>query len=258
MDSNIGLTGTTRQVPCIAMKDVTFAFGARAPVLAVSDLTVAAGEKVFVHGPSGSGKSTLLGLIAGVLVPENGTVEVLGHPLADLSAPHRDRLRAEHFGVIFQQFNLVPYLDLVENVLLPCRFSAARAARVGESAKAREAKAREMLVRLGLAQEVANGQVASELSTGQQQRVAAARALIGTPSLIIADEPTSALDTDARAVFIETLLTEAKDASVVFVSHDLSLAGHFGCKISMPEINLAAQNGSISESAAPVRQVGSV
>ncbi|MEL6324630.1 MAG: ATP-binding cassette domain-containing protein, partial [Pseudomonadota bacterium] len=204
------------QVPsetlAIKLNGVMFAFGGPQPVLEIEDMGVPAGEKVFVFGPSGSGKSTLLGLIAGVLVPERGTVEVFGQSLTDVSAAERDRLRAEKLGVIFQQFNLVPYLDLLENVLLPCQFSPGRAARVAESVQGRREKATELLNRLGLAREVSAGRTASQLSTGQQQRVAAARALIGAPSLIIADEPTSALDTDARSVFIETLLTEAKDA----------------------------------------------
>ena len=248
---------TPQQVPNIVLKDVLFAFDASTPVLSISDMTVESGEKVFVHGPSGSGKSTLLGLIAGILVPDTGSVEVLGHNLARLSASQRDSLRAEHVGVIFQQFNLVPYLDLVENVLLPCRFSSARASRVADTAKAREIKAREILFRLGLGPEVEKGQLARELSTGQQQRVAAARALLGTPSLIIADEPTSALDTEARAVFIETLLAEADHASVVFVSHDLSLAPHFDRQVSMRDVN-EVNRAQTSKPREPVHQSGSM
>lgn len=242
---------------CVSLTDVTFAFGKSAPVLAVSKLSIATEEKVFVYGPSGSGKSTLLGLVAGVLVPEQGSVDVLGSNLATLSATRRDRLRADRLGVIFQQFNLVPYLDLIENVLLPCRFSPARARRVAGSAQERAVKARDMLVRLGLEHEVSSGQVASELSTGQQQRVAAARALIGAPSLIIADEPTSALDTEARSIFIETLLGEADKAAVLFVSHDMSLAAHFDRQISMVEIN-KAKSTAAAKTHAPERELRSV
>ncbi|MEO1406058.1 MAG: ABC transporter ATP-binding protein [Pseudomonadota bacterium] len=243
------------QKPCFSLDDVAFAFRDNTPVLDISQMSVAIGERVFVYGPSGSGKSTLLGLIAGVLTPSRGAIQVLGNDLTAMSAARRDRLRAEQLGVIFQQFNLVPYLDLVDNVLLPCRFSSARAERVAGTAAARAEKARDMLARLGLEQEMANGQVASELSTGQQQRVAVARALIGSPSLVIADEPTSALDTEARSVFIDTLLKEASDASVVFVSHDMSLASHFDSQISIAEINNVKRK-AVSGSPEPTHQLG--
>ncbi|MEM6898478.1 MAG: ABC transporter ATP-binding protein [Pseudomonadota bacterium] len=238
------MTAVPKPDPNILLKNVQFGFGSDEPILKVEEFAVSAAENVFVYGPSGSGKSTLLGIIAGVLVPSGGAVSVMGQDLVGLSAARRDRLRAEHFGVIFQQFNLVPYLDLVENVLLPCRFSYARAKRVAESAKGREERARSMLVQLGLEKELSRGQVASELSTGQQQRVAAARALIGSPSLIIADEPTSALDTETRSIFIETLLSEAEQASVIFVSHDLSLSTHFDREISISTINRQQPNDS--------------
>ncbi|MEO0398870.1 MAG: ATP-binding cassette domain-containing protein [Pseudomonadota bacterium] len=200
---------------------------------------VEAGETVFLHGASGSGKSTLLGLIAGVSKAQRGVVDVLGHPLSRLSAAKRDRLRSDAFGVIFQQFNLVPYLSLIENVLLPCQFSPTRAARTGASPADRNAAAVELLSRLGLAKQAQESASVAALSVGQQQRVAAARAIIGAPSLIIADEPTSALDATARDTFIETLLGEAKQASVIFVSHDISLAAHFDRTVSMSQLNQA-------------------
>ncbi|MEO1015998.1 MAG: ATP-binding cassette domain-containing protein [Pseudomonadota bacterium] len=206
-------------------------------MLAVADLQIDRGEKLFLHGASGSGKSTLLGLIAGVFSASAGEINVLDHALGTMSAAERDRLRADALGVIFQQFNLVPYLTLIENVLLPCRFSAARAARTGSTTKAQTTAALELLARLGLRGEAEEGRPASALSVGQQQRVAAARALIGAPSLIIADEPTSALDGASRETFIDTLLSEAKAASVVFVSHDVSLASRFDRSVSMSELN---------------------
>lgn len=140
-------------------------------------------------------------------------------------------------GVIFQQFNLVPYLNLVENVLLPCRFSSVRAERVGTTETARTEKARDLLSRLGLNEEAQANRQAAELSVGQQQRVAAARALIGSPSLIIADEPTSALDAETRDTFIKTLLSEAHDAAVLFVSHDAALSKHFDRLTAMETVN---------------------
>ena len=198
--------------------------------LKLADLAVDAGKSLFLHGPSGSGKSTLLNLIGGVLLPARGSVSLLGQPLGELSASQRDAFRADHLGFIFQQFNLIPYLSVLDNVLLPCRFSARRAKRVSEP----EAEARRLLAALDLT-EALLGRPAAELSVGQQQRVAAARALIGQPEILIADEPTSALDAERQAAFVELLLSEAKrgGSAVVFVSHDLRLAQHFDQSLAL-------------------------
>jgi putative ABC transport system ATP-binding protein len=179
---------------------------------------------LFLHGPSGSGKSTLLNLIGGVLLAARGSVSLLGQPLGELSASRRDAFRADHLGFIFQQFNLIPYLSVLDNVLLPCRFSARRAKRISEPG----AEARRLLSALDLDPALLS-RPAAELSVGQQQRVAAARALIGQPEILIADEPTSALDAERQSAFVELLLNEARQAgsAVVFVSHDLRLATHF-------------------------------
>ena len=225
--------------PCVSLRDLEFAWANGAPVLSISALSIQRGERLFLQGPSGGGKSTLLGVIAGVFAPTGGEAIILDHPFHTMSGSARDRVRADAMGVIFQQFNLVPYLNLVENVLLPCRFSPVRAGRVGASEAARTGKARDLLGRLGLDEEARANRPAAELSVGQQQRVAAARALIGSPSLIIADEPTSALDTQTRNVFIETLLSEAQDATVLFVSHDASLSGRFDRLAAMETINFA-------------------
>ncbi|MEM8772875.1 MAG: ATP-binding cassette domain-containing protein [Pseudomonadota bacterium] len=206
-------------------------------MLSVPLFSIQRGERLFLQGPSGSGKSTLLGVIAGVFAPSAGKAAVLGHPFHNITAAARDRVRADAMGVIFQQFNLVPYLTLVENVLLPCRFSPARAERVGPGEPERIAKARDLLGRLGLEEEARADRAASQLSVGQQQRVAAARALIGSPSLVIADEPTSALDAETRNAFIDTLISEANDAALLFVSHDASLSKHFDRRTAMDVIN---------------------
>ena len=113
----------------IELAQVRFSWGGAPPVLDIETLTVARGERVFVRGPSGSGKSTLLSLLAGVVVAQAGTVRVLGKDLRVLSGAERDRFRADHIGLIFQMFNLIPYLSVVENVCLPCGFSARRAQR---------------------------------------------------------------------------------------------------------------------------------
>jgi putative ABC transport system ATP-binding protein len=212
----------------------------RAPrdTLALEALHIAAGEAVFLHGPSGCGKSTLLGLLAGVLVPSAGEVRLLGQPWSALGGAARDRLRADHVGYIFQQFNLLPYLSVLDNVRLPTRFSARRAQRAVDAA----AKARELLAQVGLPTDTWQRR-ADELSVGQQQRVAAARALIGTPELVIADEPTSALDAALRDGFMAVLLAQCRAAgsTLVFVSHDERLAAHFDRRLSLPDLNLATR-----------------
>jgi putative ABC transport system ATP-binding protein len=206
-------------------------------VLDIPRLQVSRAERLFLQGPSGSGKSTLLGLLGGVLVPAQGTIHVLGTDLATLSGAGRDRYRADHIGIIFQQFNLLPFLDVLGNVVLPCRFSPRRAQR----AKDPTAEAMRLMHALGLDAEQLRRCPARELSVGQQQRVAAARALIGAPEILIADEPTSALDSDARAVFLRLLFAECEraDTTLLFVSHDRSLAHLFTRTLSLSDINRA-------------------
>lgn len=217
--------------PAIAISNLAFRWRpADAFCLELANATVDAGKSLFLHGPSGSGKSTLLNLIGGVLLPARGAVSLLGQPLGELSASRRDAFRADHLGFIFQQFNLIPYLSVLDNVLLPCRFSARRAKRLSEPA----AEARRLLAMLDLDPALLT-RPAAELSVGQQQRVAAARALIGQPEILIADEPTSALDAERQAAFVELLLSEARQAgsAVVFVSHDLRLAAHFDQSLAL-------------------------
>ena len=211
--------------PAVELRDVVFRWqDGDAFVLELPELVLAAGERLFVHGPSGSGKSTLLNLIGGVVQPTRGEVRLLGQPLAALGTAARDAFRAAHTGFIFQQFNLIHYLSVLDNVLLPCRFSPRRAARAGDETQ----EARRLLSALDIAAELWT-RPANRLSVGQQQRVAAARALLGKPEIIIADEPTSALDAGRQAAFLDLLLAEARAAgsSVLFVSHDLALADHF-------------------------------
>jgi putative ABC transport system ATP-binding protein len=218
--------------------------GADAPCVDIERLEIAAGEAVFLHGPSGCGKSTLLSLLAGVLVADAGRVTLLGHDWAALSGSARDRNRVAHVGYIFQQFNLLPYLSVLDNVLLPCRFSARRMAQASREASAR-AQAQQLLEQMGLDASLWQRQ-AMLLSVGQQQRVAAARALIGQPEVVIADEPTSALDEGRREAFLDVLIAacQASRSALVFVSHDQRIAARFGRHILLPEINRAAAVGA--------------
>ncbi|MDQ0040179.1 ABC transporter ATP-binding protein [Variovorax boronicumulans] len=217
--------------------------GVKAPCIDIEAFRITAGESVFLHGPSGCGKSTLLSLLAGVLVADEGRVSLLGHDWSQLSSAARDRCRVAHVGYIFQQFNLLPYLSVLDNVLLPCRFSArreAQAARRGSSHGSRE-EAEHLLDQMGLDRNFWKRQ-ALQLSVGQQQRVAAARALIGQPEVVIADEPTSALDEDRREAFLDVLLTACVEnhSALVFVSHDQRIAQRFARHVLLPEINRAA------------------
>lgn len=201
--------------------------------LTVPVFDVEAGERVLLLGESGSGKSTLLSLICGTLVPDKGSVEVAGTDLATLSGSARDRFRAEQIGVIFQQFNLLPFGTVADNILLPLHFAPERRRRAGNTRET----AQSLCQHLGLPDALFNAR-ADSLSVGQQQRVAVARALIGQPPLIIADEPTSALDARSQAVFLDLLFeqTTANEAALLMVSHDPRLAERFDRVVQMEEI----------------------
>jgi len=216
--------------------------GVKTPCIDIEALRITAGESVFLHGPSGCGKSTLLSLLAGVLVADEGRVTLLGHDWSKLSGTQRDRCRVAHVGYIFQQFNLLPYLSVLDNVLLPCRFSARREAQAARNGSSRD-EAEHLLDQMGLDRTLWKRQ-ALQLSVGQQQRVAAARALIGQPEVVIADEPTSALDEDRREAFLDVLLTACavNHSALVFVSHDQRIAPRFARHVLLPEINRAASS----------------
>ena len=220
-----------------------FSWSGTAPFLIdIGNLRVARGERVFLRGPSGSGKSTLLSLIAGVITPMEGTVRVLGRDMGTLGGAARDRFRADHIGFIFQMFNLIPYLSVVENVCLPCGFSSRRKERARREGRTIEAEAVRLLQHLDMGTAAVRRRPVTELSVGQQQRVAAARALIGAPELVIADEPTSSLDADRRAAFLDLLFRECaqEQAALIFVSHDASLAPLFDRAIAFADANRAA------------------
>jgi putative ABC transport system ATP-binding protein len=221
----------------LALSAVRFSWpDAGAPALVIESLSLTRGERVFLRGPSGSGKSTLLNLIAGVVTPQRGAVNALGRELSVMNGAARDRFRADHIGYIFQMFNLIPYLSVIENVWLPCRFSERRRARVLDSGTSVEAEAARLTAELDLDGDVLQRPV-TKLSVGQQQRVAAARALIGAPELVLADEPTSALDTDRRTAFLDLLFRqcEREKTALIFASHDPSLAAHFDRTVDLAE-----------------------
>lgn len=224
------------------VSDLTFGWPGEVDLLDIPQFRLERRSRVFLEGPSGSGKSTFLGLMTGVLTPGQGCIMFDRTDIASLSAGKRDTLRADRMGVIFQLFNLLPYLSLLDNVLLPCRFSALKRKHAIAKSGSIDAEARRLLDRLGLSDEHLLHRKVGNLSVGQQQRVAAARALIGAPDLVIADEPTSALDTASRDVFLNLLIeeTEAANAALLFVSHDLALGENFSERLSMTQINRPA------------------
>jgi putative ABC transport system ATP-binding protein len=156
----------------------------------------------------------------------------------------RDRFRADHIGVIFQMFNLIPYLSLAENVMLPCRFSKQKRKKATERSGSPDQEAIRLLSALNLADHQLIRRPVTNLSVGQQQRVAAARALIGAPDIVIADEPTSSLDAGHREAFIKLLFKECHQAgnTLVFVSHDASLSHFFDRSFSLMTINKASRS----------------
>lgn len=220
--------------PILDFKDVRFGWAGRAAFsLAVETFALAAGSTLLLLGESGSGKSTLLSLICGTITPKAGRITVAGNDLTALTGPSRDRFRAEQIGVIFQQFNLLPFGSVADNICLPLRFAPKRRKRAGNA----RAEVAALLAALNLPQGIQTAK-ARNLSIGQQQRVAVARALIGQPPLIIADEPTSALDADTQAAFLDLLFTQisANGQSLLMVSHDARLADRFDSSVRMEDI----------------------
>jgi putative ABC transport system ATP-binding protein len=227
---------TTGRADVVRVSDLRFGWGGgHRALLEIHDLRVRQGERLFIAGASGSGKSTLLSLLGGVIQPQHGEIRLMGQRIDRLGSAARDRFRADHVGMVFQMFNLIPYLSMLENVLLPCRFSALRRQRLSAAGRSPKQEAMRLLAHLRLSDPDLLARPVTELSVGQQQRVAAARALIGAPELLIADEPTSALDAAHRLAFIELLFRECAEqgASVLFVSHDATLKPLFDRSIDI-------------------------
>jgi putative ABC transport system ATP-binding protein len=234
-------------VAIVELSNLRFSWAASLPVIVdIASLKLAKTDRVFVTGASGSGKSTLLSLLAGIVTPQQGSIRVLGQEVGKLGGAARDRFRADHIGFIFQMFNLIPYLSVMANVVLPCGFSVRRRRNAIQAAGSIEAEALRLLSHLDLADSRTLRQPVTELSVGQQQRVAAARALIGAPELVIADEPTSSLDAERRSAFVDLLFRECtrNGATLIFVSHDTSLAAQFDRRIDFVELNRALHSGT--------------
>jgi putative ABC transport system ATP-binding protein len=203
-------------------------------VLNIDSWAVAAGEQVFVHGPSGGGKSTLLNLLSGMSQADTGEVSVMGQRLDKISSRQRDRFRADHIGYIFQQFNLIPYLDAIDNIKLAHQFAKEN------TSSSLEDDIKSLLSSFFI--DPADWQKpVAKLSIGQQQRIAIARAMVNKPELLIADEPTSSLDQDNRDNFMKELMAMVSEhnTTLLFVSHDMSLAKYFNRIDALADINIA-------------------
>ena len=223
----------------LSIKDLLFTWSKQSDfALRIPNWQVEARKKVFLYGRSGDGKSTLLNLISGIENRYTGNIQVLGQDMSKLSQTERDTFRANNIGVIFQQFNLSPYLSAEQNILLAERFKS-------KSQIVQPDKLTSICERLELSSNLLK-QKAIELSVGQQQRVAVARALYGSPAMIIADEPTSALDTQTREQFIQLLLDSAQNSTVIFVSHDMSLASHFDQQLGLAELQQQGSNSDVA------------
>lgn len=231
----------TKPAAAVDLDGVQFKYRySQRPVVNIEKWQLMPGESAFIYGPSGSGKSTLLNLLSGLLVPTQGSVKVMGEEISQFQGARRDRFRAQHIGVIFQQFNLIPWLTVQENIIAAYYFSAKNDLNKSELVK----RITQLLGRLGLSSNFLDRKT-EKLSVGQQQRVAIARALINQPELIIADEPTSALDVEARDDFMHLLMDVVSEYSstLIFVSHDKTLTKNFKSIVNVKCLNLAVKEG---------------
>jgi putative ABC transport system ATP-binding protein len=206
----------------ISIVDLGFRFPQSDFQLAVSALDIADGERVAIVGPSGSGKTTLLYLIAGILVPTRGTIHVENQPVGSLGDAARRALRVTRIGLVFQSFELVSYLDVFENILLPYRLNPALSLTSGTSQRVEQ-----LAAETGIAHRLRY--FPHRLSHGEKQRVAICRAMLPEPPLLLADEPTGNLDPTAKQHVVDLLFqqVERTGATLVMVTHDMEIASRF-------------------------------
>lgn len=214
----------------ITIKDLCFAYPNRRPILEIDEWHVNQAEQLFLHGPSGCGKSTLLNILAGMLPIHHGHIQILGTSIGNLKRHQRDQFRAKNIGYVFQQFNLIPYLNAIDNIQLASYFS--------KRSDSVDQNIRKLLDQLHIKQDDWRKPVAN-LSIGQQQRIAIARALVNQPAVLIADEPTSSLDRKNRDNFMNILMqaTKQEKTTLIFVSHDPDLEKYFNQSVDLTQLN---------------------
>jgi putative ABC transport system ATP-binding protein len=215
----------------IQVKDLAFGYRVGGFRLSVRALRIGPGENVAMTGPSGSGKTTLLNLLAGILVPSGGQINVLDIEVSSLSTEDRQDFRALRMGLVFQEFELLEYLDVLDNVLLPCRVSPV----LHFDGEVR-VRAAELLDDVGLGDKL--HRYPGYLSQGERQRVAVCRALVTKPAIIFGDEPTGNLDSSNRDHVMKTLFRYSADtkAPLIVVTHDHELIGRFDRTIDVREL----------------------
>jgi putative ABC transport system ATP-binding protein len=216
----------------IELRDVDFQYPAIGGFgMSIPRLSISAGECVAVVGPSGSGKTTLLGLLAGILAPARGDMVINGADLSTFDDGQRRRFRIQHIGQVFQAFELMHYLNVVENIMLPHYIHA-----TGTDANGVRRRALELLSDVGL--EGKAGSRPTELSQGEQQRVAVCRAMLNQPALLLADEPTGNLDQENKQNVVDLLLDQARrnHSTLLMVTHDQSLLGSFSTVLDIQSV----------------------
>lgn len=228
----------------IDIRELQFSYPRSGFRLRIDELVVGAGQRLAVTGPSGSGKTTLLNLIAGISVPDSGTVTVDGQRVSELNDARRRAFRVRSIGFVFQRFELVEYLSVRENILLPCRISSTL--RVTPEVQQRVT---ELAEETGIADKL--GRHMNQLSQGEQQRVAICRALLAAPRLILADEPTGNLDPANKRRILDLLFRQCESSglTLVAVTHDLGILEGFHRSIDFGDFQSSADN--VSEAPAP-------
>ncbi len=219
----------------VEIRDLDFRYGVGDFALRIPELVVERGERVALIGPSGSGKTTLLHLMAGIALPRSGRIVTDGVDVASLDDAARREFRIRRIGLVFQEFELLEYLDVLDNILLPCRISATL--RLDDAARERAA---ELARGVGIGEKL--GRLAGRLSQGEKQRVAVCRALLVAPGLILADEPTGNLDPDNKQRVLDILIERAREsgATLITVTHDRDLLDRFERVIDFRELGAAA------------------
>lgn len=227
-------TGEEQGLP-IALDDVQFAYPEGRFFLRLREFRVAPGERAAIVGPSGSGKTTLLNLVAGIVVPDGGAVRLGDTPIHTFTEAERRAFRVQHIGFVFQDFSLLEYLDVFQNILLPFRINPVL--KLDESAKT---AAVEVAKALNIADK--GGRPITQLSQGERQRVALCRALITNPRLLLADEPTGNLDPETKSRALDMLFQQQAQtgATLVMVTHDYGLLDGFDTVLDMTELQREA------------------